>query len=326
MSRHRETNPYFLDTDPQRQVPHHPQPQHDPNLIRPRQQRRRQNQNPQPQHGPTPRSASQPPPPPHHHTQLHQPPHSPNPHFAPLHQNQTKIEHPQPHHGPETHFPIHQLPQHMTQQVQPLHSTQPISPHGPRMPVPQKTGAHTWLIGALCALFWIMIFLVGLVVLILYLVFRPRSPKFDVSSASLNAAYLDMGYLLNADMTLLANFTNPSKKATVDFHYMVVNLYYHKTLIATTYVDPFSVMKAESKFRNVHLLSSQVRLPLKESQQMQQQIESNRVRFEVKGLLKTRSNLGRFFRYSYWLYGHCIIEVTGPPSGVLVGKKCVTKR
>ncbi|PSS28546.1 NDR1/HIN1-Like protein [Actinidia chinensis var. chinensis] len=322
MSRHHEANPHFLTTDQRRhrEVPHRPHQQHDLSLIRPpRQQRRRQNQNPQPQHGPTPQSTSQPPPP------HHQPPHSPNPHFAPLHQT-PQTEHPQPHHGPETHFPRHQQPQHLTQHVQPHHLTQPISPHGPRMPAPPKTGPHTWLIGAFCALFWIAIFLAGLVVLIVYLMFRPRSPKFDVSSASLNTAYLDMGYLLNADMTLLANFTNPSKKATVDFHYVVINLYYDKTLIATTYVDPFSAMKAESNFRNVHLVSSQVRLPLKESQQMQQQIESNRIRFEVKGLLKTRSNLGSFFRYSYWLYGHCIIEVTGPPSGVLVGKKCVTKR
>lgn len=163
-------------------------------------------------------------------------------------------------------------------------------------------------------------------VLIVYLLFRPRSPKFEVSNASLNAAYLDMGYLLNADMTLLANFTNPSKKATVDFSTVVIQLYYGNTLIATSYIDPFSEMKAEYKIKAVHLISSQVWLRSAESQRLKQQMNDNKIIFEVKGLLRTRSSLGTFFRYSYWLYGHCKIAVTGPPSGILVAKRCKTKR
>lgn len=194
------------------------------------------------------------------------------------------------------------------------------------MPHRRKTPPYTWLLGAVCALFWIAVVLGGLVVLVVYLLFRPRGPKFDIAATSLNAAYLDMGYLLNADMTILANFTNPSKKATVDFHYIYVNLYFANTLVSTTYVEPFKAMKAESAFRNVHLVSSQVGLPLRERQKMMQQIEGNRIRFEVKASLRTRSNLGSLFRYSYWLFGHCLIEVTGPPSGVLVGKICTTKR
>lgn len=91
-------------------------------------------------------------------------------------------------------------------------------------------------------------------------------------------------------------------------------------------MEPFKAMKAESAFRNVHLVSSQVGLPFGDRQRMAQQIEGNRIRFEVKGWMRTRSNLGSFFRYSYWLYAHCSIEVTGPPSGVLVGKQCTTKR
>ncbi|KAL6983793.1 hypothetical protein U1Q18_017168 [Sarracenia purpurea var. burkii] len=286
MSRRHESNPHFL-----------PHLQHPPHQIRlpPSQHSRHQIQNPQPQQNP-------------------------------LQQN------PQPHHSLEIHSPSQQQPQNLTQNVQPLQPTTPsLQLHRPpssylRFPSPRKTKPYTWLIGAFCALFWVAVFLGGLVVLIVYLIFRPRSPKFDISSASLNAAYLDMGYLLNADTTLLANFTNPSKKATVNFSYMVINLYYGEALIATASVEPFSELKTESKFRNIHLVSSQVRLSQKQSLQLKQQMDGNRIRFQVKTLLRTRSNLGSFFRYSYWLYGRCIIDVTGPPSGVLIGKKCITKR
>ncbi|KAF7125115.1 hypothetical protein RHSIM_Rhsim12G0108200 [Rhododendron simsii] len=274
-----------------------------------------------------------------HQTQTSPPRRGPKPDHFPVHQTQT----PPPRRGSKTdHFPVHQTqtsPPRRGQETDQLpvnqprhHSTQP-SPDEPtrppsklRIPQGRKTKPYTWLLGAVCALFWIAVVLGGLVVLVVYLLFRPRGPKFDIAAASLNAAYLDMGYLLNADMTILANFTNPSKKATVDFHYIYVNLYFGNTLVSTTYVEPFKAMKVESAFRNVHLVSSQVGLPLRERQKMMQQIEGNRIRFEVKASLRTRSNLGSLFRYSYWLFGHCLIEVTGPPSGVLVGKKCMTKR
>jgi len=136
---------------------------------------------------------------------------------------------------------------------------QPQSPQGPRQghrqphnlwqPRNQPTkDAFTWFATVFCAIFWVVIIVGGIIVLIVYLVYRPRSPQFAVSSATLNAAYLDMGYLLNADVTLLANFTNPSKRVSVDFSYMYINLYYGSTIIATQYIEPFSAARGVSKF------------------------------------------------------------------------------
>lgn len=191
----------------------------------------------------------------------------------------------------------------------------------------RKYRVLTWLIALCCALFWVVIIVGGLIVLIVYLVFRPHIPQFNIASASLNAAYLDMDYFLNADLTLLANFTNPNRKVRVDFSYVILDLYYGGVPIATQYIEPFSAMRSESKLADVHMISSQVRLPPSTSQQLGKQIESNGpVLFEVKGLFRARSNLGRVLRYSYPLYGHCFISLTGPPSGVLRASRCKTKR
>ncbi|KAB2624814.1 hypothetical protein D8674_016474 [Pyrus ussuriensis x Pyrus communis] len=203
--------------------------------------------------------------------------------------------------------------------------SQRTHPQGLLIPRPQPTNVFTWSGAICCAIFWVLIIITGLVVLIIYLVFRPRTPKFDVSSATLNAAYLDMGYLLNADVTVLANFTNPNKKVSVDFSYLIIDLYYGNTLIATQYVEPFSAERSQSMFANVHMVASQVRLGVLESQRLKKQMENNRAEFEVKGYFRARANFGKILRYSYWLHGDCRVVLTRPPDGVLVTRKCKTK-
>nr|GFA59909.1 RNA-directed DNA polymerase, eukaryota [Tanacetum cinerariifolium] len=98
------------------------------------------------------------------------------------------------------------------------------------------------------------------------------------------------------------------------------------TLIAAKYVEPLSVSPRGYKLRDVHMVSSQVPFSRKHVAALNEQIRTDRVVFEAKSSLRTTSNLGGFFRYSYWLHGHCKFAVSGPPSGVLVAKSCVTKR
>ncbi|KAJ4710984.1 Late embryogenesis abundant protein [Melia azedarach] len=246
------------------------------------------------------------------------------------------------HSGPQVSGPWKQQPHQPqpqdSQVTQPKQHPQPHSPQhqdhqprrrpsqGPRVPLPPRTKLTTWFLAGFCAIFWVVIILGGLIVLIIYLLFRPHNPRFDVSSVTLNAAYLDVGALLNADLTVLANFTNPNKKVKVDFSYVVLDLYYGRTLIASQYVEPFTAARATSWLTNVHMVTSQVRLPLEETERLEKERASNAVVFQVKGVFRARSNLGSFLRYSYWLYSHCTIMMTGPPSGVLRGGKCKTKR
>lgn len=197
---------------------------------------------------------------------------------------------------------------------------------GIRFPKEQKSPPLTWLGACLCVIFWLIIIIGGLIVLIVYLVFRPQIPHFDVSSVTLNAAYLDVGYLLNADLTMLTNFTNPNKKVHVDFSSVIIYLYYGSTLIATQYVEPFSAARVQSRFAYIHMVTSQVQLPLNEAQRLVKQMESNGVLLEVKGVFRARSKLGTILRYSYNLYGRCSIMVARPPEGILIRKKCRTKR
>ncbi|XP_057542584.1 uncharacterized protein LOC130821009 [Amaranthus tricolor] len=192
-------------------------------------------------------------------------------------------------------------------------------------PTPNRTKALTWFGAVFCLILWLVIILGGLMVLIIYLVYRPHTPHFEISSASFNTAYLDMGYVLNSDITILANFTNPNEKVVVDFRYVTLQLYFDKHLIANQYIDPFTIFSTESKLANVEFITSQLRLPLGVTQQLIAQVQRNRVTIEVHGYFHARSKFGSLLRYSYWLYGHCQIEMTRPPSGVMLNSHCRTK-
>ncbi|KAI3912496.1 hypothetical protein MKW92_048661 [Papaver armeniacum] len=281
--------------------------------------------------------------------------HEYNPHFLPKHKQQQHQKH--QNEQPRQHQHEHQNQQqqrqrqqeHQNQQQQRQHQQEQIPQreqqtprretylhshrHDLKLPNQRRTKPTTWFIAFFCAILWVMIILGGLIVLIVYLVFRPKNPRFDIPNATLNAIYLDTnaqltsdGSLLNSDVTILTNFTNPNQKVKIDYSYMVIELYYMNTLIATTSVNPFSAGKAESKLLGIHFVTSQVKLSSNEIQQIRKELGNNTVKFDVQGKFRTRSNFGSLIRYSYWLHGRCTIVLAGPPYGTLISHKCITKR
>lgn len=196
-----------------------------------------------------------------------------------------------------------------------------------KAPTVRRTSVWAWLAAILCAILWTAIFIGGLAVLIVYLLFRPKSPRFDISSVALNGAYLDTGTLLNADLTILANFTNPNRKIDVTFRYVAVDLYFKGTLIATQGVDGFAERAGESTLRSLHMVTSQVELSREQAAEWGKEVGApDGVKMEVRGSFLTTSDfVGTFLRLSYSLHGLCDIAVTGPPSGVLLSSNCTTR-
>ncbi|WOH16598.1 hypothetical protein DCAR_0936156 [Daucus carota subsp. sativus] len=246
--------------------------------------------------------------------------------------------------GPDNHSPPHSQARRQRQPHDP-ELLVAASPKTPKMPMhsdhpaahqqhqssaqniipPRKTKPFTWCIAIFCAIFWVLFILIGLIILIVYLVNHPKSPKFDVAGASLNAAYLDTNNLFNADLTILTNFTNPNRKLSVNFKHIVISLYFDGVPIATEYIDHFHLGKAQYLLANVQMLTSQVRLSQVRSQKLAGQIGSGRISFDVKSFFRAKSKSGNVLKYSYSLHGLCSIVMTPPPGGVLVAKTCETK-
>ncbi|XP_059662351.1 uncharacterized protein LOC132308321 [Cornus florida] len=190
---------------------------------------------------------------------------------------------------------------------------------------PRRTNPMVWCAAILCLIFSLLLIFFGIGTLIIFLDVKPRNPVFDTPSASLNVIYFDSPQYFNGDFTFLANFSNPNRKLNVRFENLDIELYFSDSLIARQALQTFSQRQGETRLIAVHLISSLVYLPQNLSLELQKQVQSNRVSYNIRGTFRVRATLG-LIHYSYWLHGRCQLEMTGPPTGVLITHSCKTKR
>lgn len=190
---------------------------------------------------------------------------------------------------------------------------------------PRRTNPIIWCGAFLCILFSIIVILAGIVVLIIFLAVKPKHPLFDTTTVSLNSIYLDSPEYLNGDFTFLANFSNPNRKIDIRFEYLDIELYFHDRLIATQALQPFTQRRGEARLEAIHMISSEVYLPPNLSMELRNQVQRNRVQYHIRGTFRVRASLG-LAHFSYWLYARCMVEMTSPPTGILVAHSCKTKR
>ncbi|KAJ8459905.1 hypothetical protein OPV22_032831 [Ensete ventricosum] len=187
-----------------------------------------------------------------------------------------------------------------------------------------KTSPFIWCGAVVCVVFSLLLILAGIITLIIFLVVKPRNPSLDLTAASLNTIYIDSSTYLNSDFTFLANFSNPNHKIDFRFEYLGVELYFRDRLVAVQAVQPFTQRTGESRLESVHMVSSEVPLPLGLAFELQQQVRSNSVVYSIRGTFKVKAILGPG-HFSYWIYPRCDVELSAPPNGVLVAKRCRTK-
>ncbi|XP_008777695.2 NDR1/HIN1-like protein 6 [Phoenix dactylifera] len=222
--------------------------------------------------------------------------------------------------SPPYHF---QLPDATTRQMKPEFEAPPRK-NGLLRPR-QRTNPMIWCAAVLCVIFSLLLIFAGIVTLIVFLVIKPRNPLFDTTSASLNSIYLDSPSYLNGDLTFLANFSNPNHKIDVMFEYSSIELYFYDRLLSAQALQPFAQRRGESRLESVHMISSEVYLPPELIMELQEQVRRNRIVYNIRGTFKVKVSVG-VGHLSYWLYGRCQIELTAPPSGVLVARSCRTKK
>ncbi|KMZ74635.1 hypothetical protein ZOSMA_124G00260 [Zostera marina] len=191
----------------------------------------------------------------------------------------------------------------------------------------QRTNPLGWLLAVLCALLWAIIVIGGLILAIAYLVFQPKTPRFGITSATLNAAYLDTGNRINIDMSILTNFTNSNHKVDVFYEDITINLYLNNTIISTQSIKSFNERRRMADIRNVHMIASAVTAPASVGIWLKTGlVNANSVEFYVQGRFLTKARFGNLLTVSYWLHGLCKIVVSAPPSGVLMSSQCRTKK
>lgn len=188
-----------------------------------------------------------------------------------------------------------------------------------------RTNLLVWCAAIFCLIFSLALILFGIATLIIFLSIKPRHPLFEIPAVNLNSVYFDSPEYFNGDLIFLANFTNPNRKLYLRFEYLDIGLYFSNRLIATQAIQPFVLRPGEKRLDSVHFLSSLVYLPQELSLKLQKQVQENRVSYNIRGNFKVKASLG-MFHFSYWLHPRCQIDMTGPPTGVLITSSCKRKR
>ncbi|KAG9143239.1 hypothetical protein Leryth_010154 [Lithospermum erythrorhizon] len=195
----------------------------------------------------------------------------------------------------------------------------------PLLRKPRRTNPIIWCFAVFCLFSILILIISGIVTIIIFVSYKPKTPVFDTPGATLNFIYLNSLEFLNGDIVLLANFSNPNKKLHVKFEYVEIQLYFSNTLIATRTVSPFVQKQREIKMVPIQMISSLVSLPPRIAIELQKQIQKNRVILDMKGRFKVRIKMG-LTHVGYWLHGSCQLELTSPPNGFLLHHKCTTKK
>lgn len=210
-------------------------------------------------------------------------------------------------------------------ETEPLDIKRPRKPSVLHHPRPRQTNILIWCCATLCLIFSLILIFFGIATLIIFLVIRPRTPVFDTPNANLSTIYFDSPEYFNGDFTFLANFSNPNRKIGARFEFLEIELYFFNRLISTQIVQPFSQQPREQRLESVHMISSLVFMPQDHAVELRKQVQNNRINYNIRASFKVKATLG-VIHFSYWLHSRCQLEMTGPPTGVLVAHRCQTKR
>ncbi|XP_076942879.1 uncharacterized protein At1g08160-like [Bidens hawaiensis] len=189
----------------------------------------------------------------------------------------------------------------------------------------RRTNPAVWCCAIICLIFTLLFIILGVTILIMFLVVKPKTPILDTSHATLNVIYFDSPGRFNGDLTFIANFSNPNKKLNIKFEQASMQLLFKDDVIANQSIQPFSQRPKDTGVVVIRFISSLVSLPPSHAKELQTQVLSNKVLYSVKGTFKVRASLGGL-HFTYWLHGWCELQMSSPPSGPLMARTCKTKQ
>ncbi|CAO2172473.1 unnamed protein product [Urochloa humidicola] len=183
-----------------------------------------------------------------------------------------------------------------------------------------------------CILFWLLVVCIGLAILVIYLLYHPKPPRVHVSTATLNAGYIDelppphLGQLaLNSDLYVLAAIYNPNTKIDVVLRYMQFDLYFQGHLIGTQAVwPPLYERPGDSALRSVHLVVSEVIMRPEDADVWRNATAGGGglLQLQLEGRWLVQLNFGRWLPFRYMVKPSCTLWLDPPPAGALRRARC----
>ncbi|XP_019702885.1 uncharacterized protein [Elaeis guineensis] len=182
-----------------------------------------------------------------------------------------------------------------------------------------------WLVMIACALLIIAVIITGIVVVAIYMIYRPKMPYIEVADAHLNTLDYDQSGLLDTEMTLTIVAENDNFKVHASFSDASFNLRFHGIKIAELRAAPFDVPKNSSFPLYYRVPSSTIPLDEAGMETMDMALKQGIVPFSLDGQARTRWKVGIFVPVGFWTHLSCELRFFWPNGTVVNPLDCSSK-
>lgn len=159
-------------------------------------------------------------------------------------------------------------------------------------------GRHThplvWAIAIVCTVLAIAVIITGIVVLAVYIIYKPKAPYIEVAYAHLDKLLYDQFGLLEIGMVLTLEAENRNRRAHASFSDLRILLQFHDLDVAELRAEPFEVAKNNSLELKFVFQSRPIPLGEGAMGTMDVALKRGIVPFELIGKARTRWKVGFF--------------------------------
>lgn len=188
----------------------------------------------------------------------------------------------------------------------------------------RRTSPLVWFAAILCAILAVLVIVAGVVVLSIYLTYRPKTPHIRVGSTHLDGLGYDRSGLLQVLLTIDMEAVNENAKTVAAFSDANFWLEFSRTPLAALRAAAFVV--GENGTLPLHYLVASARAPLDMvgMEKMETSLKGGQVEFGLRGQARTRWSVGVFLSMRSWTRLDCKLRYFYP-NGSSTGLDCSSK-
>ncbi|KAJ8499048.1 hypothetical protein OPV22_009600 [Ensete ventricosum] len=188
----------------------------------------------------------------------------------------------------------------------------------------RRTNPLIWMLAIVCAILATAVIITGIVVFVIYMVYKPKMPYIKVAYAQLNHLDYDPSGLLKIQMALDVVAENDNKEARDGFSDLSFLLRFHGINVAELRADPLDVAKHSSSELNYRFQSSPAPLDKKAMEAMEVALRRGVVPFDLDGHARTRWRAGLFLSVRFTTHLSCPLNFS-VRNGTAIDLDCSSK-
>ncbi|KAF3330310.1 hypothetical protein FCM35_KLT03664 [Carex littledalei] len=185
----------------------------------------------------------------------------------------------------------------------------------------RRTSCFIWTAAIFCATLATAVILAGLVVLIIYFIYQPKSPYLKMGDAKLLRLDYDQSGTLSTQLQITIFAVNDNIKTNAAFYNLRLHLLFQNVEIAELQAAPFVVPKNNSIPLGYDVQSTPIPLDSGSMSAVDSALKNREIPFFLTGKARTRWRLGSLYSVGLWAHLSCQMKFFWP-NGSTVSMEC----